>query len=369
MTKPICPCFGECGGCSLQDVSYGEQLARKRKSLEEATGGKEIKVFPGREYGYRNRMDMIFHSCGIGFRKKGTWHTPVDVEKCAISNQKLNSIIKEVRDFFPEPDSFDLRKKTGTMRYAVIRTPGLSSSVSFVLNKESPGIADAMDRIREFSGQASADNVLVALVPPNTDVSVSTDFKIIKGSGFLKEKLLDKVFKFPVQGFFQNNTGMAEELHEHVRELLMEHDTKGAHLLDLYGGVGTFGIMNSGIFKGVTVVEGDAEAVECAMENIKENDTGNAKAMVLRDKDIRNLDLPRPLFVITDPPRAGMHPKALKWLRRESPDTIIYISCNPGQLKRDLEGLPEYKIKNVALFDFFPQTPHMEAVIELARKS
>lgn len=368
MTKPRCPYFGECGGCSFQDMGYGEQVSRKRKALEEAAGWKDIKAFTGDEYGYRNRMDMIFHTKGLGFRKKGTWHTPVDVERCAISNQRLNNLIGEVRRHFPEPDSFGLRSKKGTLRYAVIRTPGLSSSISFVLNSESPGREEAMEKIRDFSKKTSAENVIVAFVRPKTDVSVSPDFEVIRGKGFLMERFLGMDFSFPVQGFFQNNSGMAGKMHEYVHGLVRSYDTKDAHLLDLYGGVGTFGIINSELFRDVTIVDGDSEAIGCAKINIESNGTRNVRALALNDRKIRGMELPGPLFVIADPPRAGMHPKALEWLRERNPETIIYVSCNPGQLKRDLEGLPEYGIRSVALLDFFPHTPHMEAVAELRRK-
>lgn len=368
MVKPRCPYFGRCGGCSFQDVEYSRQLEEKRRALGEAAGFRDIQVFPGEEYGYRNRMDMIFHSGGLGFRLKGTWHTPVDVERCEISNELLNELILEIREFFGGVEHFDLKRKRGTFRYAVIRTPSRDSSISFVLNEDSPGISQAEEKIREFTKSTSANNVLVTYVPARTDVSISGKYEVLKGGDLLEEELLGMRFRFPVQGFFQNNTAMAEKMHKHVNGLLGSYKPGDAHLLDLYGGVGTFGIVNSGLFAGVTIVEDMEKAVKCAIRNARENGAGNVKPVLLKDRDLREIDLPQPLYVVADPPRAGIHPKAMRQLNNLGPGVIVYVSCNPRQLENDLKKLEGYSIKSAALFDFFPQTPHSEAVLELVRK-
>jgi 23S rRNA (uracil-5-)-methyltransferase RumA len=369
--QPPCPYFNKCGGCTAQHIPYEIQLENKKKSLLTALGSgfsaDRVKVFSGEEYHYRNRMDFIFHNSGLGFRKKGEWKTIIDIEECPISNLKLNALLGEVRDFFKAPDAFNVKNHAGTLRYAVIRAPTKSSSVSFVLSPESNRINEAIEKIREFSKTTTADNVLITYAPPDTDVSISDDFFAVKGSDTLKEILFGKEFSFSAQGFFQNNTAMAEKMHEYVSALLSSRvsETKSSHLLDLYGGVGAFGIINAPLFKSVTIVEEVKQCIDAANLNIKQNNTLNAKAVVLDAKQLNRLELPENLFVITDPPRSGMHPNTIKHLNRLRPKTIIYVSCNLTQLGKDIPKFQNYKIKSAALFDLFPQTVHCESIVEL----
>ena len=136
-----------------------------------ATECKDIKVFSGEPYHYRNRMDFIFHPAGLGFRKRNQWHTIVDVEKCVISNEPLNKLLKEVREFFKDADTFDPRKHTGTFRYAVIRTPKKMSAISFVLNDASQRLNEATEKIKAFAQTTNAEHIIVTYAPPNTDIS------------------------------------------------------------------------------------------------------------------------------------------------------------------------------------------------------
>ena len=196
MAIPLCLYFKKCGGCSFQDVGYPQQLEDKKKRFAETINFDDIRVFSGKEYFYRHRMDMVFHSEGLGFREKGFWHRIVDIEKCVISNESLNSLICEIREFFKDVEYFDVKKTTGTFRYAVMRTPPDDSSVSIVLNKNSEKLKDAHEKIAEFAKMTKARNVLVTYVPHNRDVSVSDDFSVVKGSEMLREDLCGKVFWF-----------------------------------------------------------------------------------------------------------------------------------------------------------------------------
>jgi 23S rRNA (uracil-5-)-methyltransferase RumA len=368
MREPLCPYFGKCGGCSTQHLPYELQLENKKALLKRNINSEEIKVFHGNEFYYRNRMDMIFHAGGIGFREKQKWQNIVNVEKCVISNEKLNTLMSEVREYFKDADYFDIKKKTGTFRYAVIRTPQEDSSISFVLNSDSPRINEAVDKIKEFAKATKANNIIITYVPSNTDMSISSDFFVVKGKDMLKESFLGKEFLYSVQGFFQNNHEVANMMHEYVNGLLQQHDRTYTYLLDLYAGVGTFGIINSELFKQVTIIESVKECIDAANVNIEKNGVKNAKAMVLDAMQLRKVLLSTPLFVITDPPRSGMHPKTIQQLNELTPKVIIYISCNVEQLGKDLPKFKEYKIKSAALFDMFPQTNHCEAVVELILK-
>lgn len=367
MANPLCIYFGKCGGCSLQHIGYAIQLDNKKKSLEHATGLKDIKVFSADEYHYRNRMDMIFHKAGLGLRQKGKWYNLIDIEECSISNDRLNNLIKEIRGFFISNDYFDINKNTGTFRYAVIRTPKNDSSISFVLNSESKRLTEAVEKIKEFSTKTNANNIIITYVPHNTQESISNDYFVVNGKDVIRETYLNKEFLFSVQGFFQNNTIMAEKMHEYVHKLLSSYNTKQAHLLDLYGGVGTFGIINSALFKNITIIEDSKQCIDAADLNIKNNNINNAKAIILDAKNLKKIDFPKPLFVITDPPRSGMHPKTIEQLKKLKPEVIIYISCNITQLKKDILKFKDYRLNSAAMFDLFPQTNHSESIVELVR--
>jgi len=367
MASALCPFFGDCGGCSSQHIDYSLQLGNKRKVLERSINNTDVKVFSDKEYGYRNRMDFVFHKCGVGFRRKGKWFSVVPVDKCVISNDKINVLLKEVNDFFKDVDFFDLVKQSGTFRYAVIRTPTNDSSISFVLNEDSPRLSAAVEKIEEFSKVSSANNIITSYVPSKHDESISAEFFSVKGSDTLKESYLGKDFVYSVQGFFQNNSVMAEKMQKYVNELLKDYDTKPAHLLDLYGGVGTFGIINSDLFKGVTIIESVQPCIDAANINIQSNNIKNSSAILLDAVKLKNVDLPSPLFVITDPPRSGMDNRTIDQLKKLQPKVIIYVSCNVEQLGKDIPKFKDYKLKSAALFDLFPQTPHSEAVVELVR--
>ena len=365
MTEPLCPYFKSCGGCAFQDVEYKVQLENKRDKLSQALRFEDIPVYSGHDYFYRQRMDMVFHPGGLGFREKGSWRRIVDVENCVISNEELNSLIGEIREFFRGVDAFDHRTHGGTFRFAVMRTPPAHSAVSLVLNKDSERLEEARTKVNDYAKITRAGSVLLTYVTHDSGASISDEYEVIKGSDMLEERYLGYSFKYHVQGFFQNNHEMAEKLHKYCHDLFKLYPTRGAHLLDLYGGVGTFGIINADLFKDVTILENYEPAIQACEGNIRENGLSNVKPILMDAKHLKILDLPQPLYAILDPPRSGMNPRTLKRLNQIKPELIVFISCNVKLLRRELPYLSNYKIKSAALFDLFPQTPHQEAVIEL----
>jgi len=379
MREPKCPYFAlpdtgfrdKCGGCVTQHIPYELQLENKKNRAAQVTGFDDVQIFSGNEFFYRNRMDMVFTEEGIGFRQKKSWRWRVDIKECAISNERLNELIKEVRDEFAEADDFEPKEHTGTYRYAVIRTPQNDSCISFVLNKDSSKCGEAVEKIKAFAARSSANNVLITYMPARTDMSYGEEFIVIKGTDMLEEELMGKKFHYSAQGFFQNNHVMAEEMHKFVNEKLKTRSSKlkaDCHLLDLYGGVGTFGIINADLFKTVKTVESFEGCTVAAKANIKLNGTDNVEAICMDAAQLKKLALSSPLYVVTDPPRSGMHPKTIEQLVKIKPEVIIYISCNIKQLEKDLPKFKKhYKLKSVAVFDLFPQTNHMETVVELKR--
>jgi 23S rRNA (uracil1939-C5)-methyltransferase len=209
--------------------------------------------------------------------------------------------------------------------------------------------------------------VLITNIKAKSSQSIGEDYKVVKGTDTLEEAIMGRTFRYSAQGFFQNNSVMAEKMHEYVHGLLKKYDTSGAHLLDLYGGVGAFGIVNADLFKGVTSVESFEGCTVAAKENIELNKLKNVEAICMDAKRLKQVKLPaEDLYVITDPPRSGMHQETIIQLKKLKPNVIIYISCNVEQLGKDLPKFSDYKIKSVALFDLFPQTNHMESVVELS---
>lgn len=277
-----------------------------------------------------------------------------------IANEKINMLLSEVRKSFRANDSFDMRKQMGTFKFCVIRATSLSSSISFVLNDDSSKLREAVEKIEEYAKNSSAENVVVTYVTKDEDISTSEEFFAPKGNGELKETFIGKTFLFSAQSFFQNNTEMAEKMHEYIHNLLKNYDTKNLHLLDLYGGVGTFGIINSELFKKTTVIESFPPSIEYAVKNIESNKS-NAEALLLNAKSLKKIEFKEKTIVITDPPRTGMDKETIDKLKEMKPEAIIYICCNINEFKI----IPGYQIKSAAVFDLFPQTNHMEVVVEL----
>jgi tRNA (uracil-5-)-methyltransferase len=360
MREPKCRYFGRCGGCDTQHIEYSLQLKNKVNTVSSLLSipPELIKVVSLDEYGYRNRMDFVVYSKGIGLRERSKWNSIVEIEECAISNSKLNLLLTEVRQFFNH-------ERRAAIEYAVIRTPSPTSSVSIVLNEDSQKREETKNEVHEFARRTTADNVCVAYVAGGTGASISENFHVMKGSPYLKEKFNGLTFEFHSQSFFQNNSKMAEQMIAYTKKLL----SKGIDLLDLYGGVGTFGLSMSAMFNRITVVENSSLSIECAKRNISSLKLKNVEAYVLDAKNIGKLKFSDDLQVITDPPRTGMEPKAMTALFALNPKKIVYISCNPIKLKNELVKFTKkgYVLKSVALFDMFPQTNHMEVIAELVR--
>lgn len=381
---PLCPYFGQCGGCSAQHILYETQIENKKK-LASTTSGfplDKIEVHSGSPYHYRNRMDFIFHSKGIGLRKRERHQEIVDISECAISDPQLNKLIKEVRDFFTENvinkqgsiDAFEQKRMAGTYKYVVIRAPTNTSSISFTLNTNSTKIDEATQLIEKFAKITTAKSVLIAYVPAERDDALSDEFVVVKGSDMIEETMLGKKLTYSTQAFFQNNSAMANEMVQYARTIIENYPNHEKYnLLDLYGGVGTFGICIADLVKSTHIVECVQQAIDAANLNIERNSTPRATAQVLDATNIKKLVgkpvVAQPLIVITDPPRSGMDNKTIECLNKQlQPELLIYISCNPHQMEKELPRLTNYQAERVAMFDLFPQTNHLEVVVVLKKK-
>ncbi|MBI2662558.1 23S rRNA (uracil(1939)-C(5))-methyltransferase RlmD [Candidatus Woesearchaeota archaeon] len=377
MTAPLCHYFGKCGGCTLQHLDYSLQRENKRKRLGQILDKvvdfdeEKIKIFFDKEYYYRNRMDFLFTPKGLGMREKGSTVRVIDVEQCVIASEGINLVLRELRSYFKDNDYYNLISNKGTLKSAVVRSSRLGEkAVCFMLNGESSHLGEVIEKIKQFAKQTSADKVI--LISDNNkegeDNVEEDNILVVKGTEFMREKLSGKEFSYPIFGFFQNNSFVGEKMQDYVRELLTHYNTKGAKLLDLYAGVGTFGIINADLFESAAIMESFMEGIAEARKNVVENKIMNALTYNLDAKQLRKVPLSGKLFVIVDPPRSGMDSKVIQQLQYLKPEVIIYVSCNPEQLGKDLVKFKDYKLKSAALFDMFPQTSHSEVVAELARK-
>jgi len=362
MAVPLCQYFGVCGGCSTQHIDYAVQLQNKKKNVAAAIKTDKIKVFSGSPYNYRNRLEVFFHPKGFGLRKRANPSRIVDIGECVISEPGINALVAEMRLFFSEPVCAELGN---AVKHAILRTASGGNALYFNLNGNALNLAGAMETLKLFAQKAAVKNVALGYADPENGSVKNITFK---GSMYTSEKYLDFTFLHSIDAFFQNNHAMANELHQYCNALLKKYKTSNASLLDLYGGVGTFGIINASLFREVTIVESVSSAIESAKKNILENNVKNVRAVLLDASRLRKIPLNSPLFVITDPPRSGMDTKTILRLKELQPETIIYVSCNVEQLKKDIPRFNKYKIQSAALFDFFPQTNHVEVVVELVKR-
>jgi 23S rRNA (uracil1939-C5)-methyltransferase len=365
MRTPPCPYFGHCAGCTLQNLEYTEQLSRKAAAISRLIGTEITYVYHDQEYNYRNRMEFLFSKGGIGLRSSTSPNKIIPIKECLICKPRINQLLNELNDFFRDNDSFQSGKAQGPPRYAVIRATSVADSISFVLYSDSPDLQGIIQKIKDYAEISTVQNILVTYTNHVEDEQYSGEFFMIKGQSFLQEELLGMKFIFSSQGFFQNNTAVAEKMQEYVHKLLAKYDTKNATLLDLYAGVGTFGIINSNLFRQVHMIESFPGCIDAAKENIRKNNVKNASAHKLEAHSLGRLKLTGDIYIITDPPRSGTSEKAIEQLKRLRPLAIIYISCNPAQLARDIKKFKSYALKSTAFFDMFPQTEHSEVIVEL----
>ncbi|RLE41485.1 23S rRNA (uracil(1939)-C(5))-methyltransferase RlmD [Candidatus Woesearchaeota archaeon] len=375
---PECEYFGRCGGCSTQHLPYKAQLENKKRfvlHLLQRVLDKvaEPKIYSGPEYHYRNRMDFVFCNKGLGLRKRRKFDKIIPIKHCKISSERINELLKEVWDWYEANKStiepFQHRKALGTLKYAVIRaTLSGDSSISFIMNEASSHLREHVELVKEFASKTTANNVIVGYVPRRSDLSIAKECFPVKGRLELEECLQGKRFLFHSQAFFQTNSHMASELVGYCYQVMNGYPTTQATLVDLFGGVGSFGICLGELFKEVLIIDNASESIECAAKNLSTNNIkGNA---IAADASVLGkLNLSPPLYMIVDPPRSGMHRKVIARVIETKPDVLLYVSCNPKQLAKELPSFSKYyTIKSLAIFDMFPHTPHVEVVVELLRK-
>lgn len=379
--EPPCPHFGICGGCAYQNLPYEKQLELKERQVKEIIDRADIgdyeylDIVPSPDISeYRNKMEYSFGDTGkdgplaLGLHQKGKFFETVITENCNIVDSDFSKLLMETLEYFREKGTpfYNKMKHEGVLRHFVVRKAinGKEILVNLVVSsQEELELSDFTERLRNLELDAELKGILLTVNDSLADVVQSDRTEILYGEDFITEELLGLKFKISAFSFFQTNTKGAEVLYSKVREFMGDTDRKT--IFDLYCGTGTIAQITSPVAEKVYGIEIVEEAVEAAKENAKLNCLSNcefiAGDVMIKVKELKD----KPDIIILDPPRDGIHPKAIHDIIDFSPEKFVYVSCKPSSLERDLPVFKArgYDIKKVQCVDMFPMTPHVETVV------
>ena len=382
-----CPYFGRCGGCRLQHLAYPAQLAFKAKQVRdclERLGGLppfELRpILPAPEpYGYRNKMEFTIAAGAVpaspvvGLHQAERYDVVLDIDRCLLQSDTMNGLLDEFRRQVRARalDVWDPETGRGLLRFVVMREgrhtgQAMVNVVGGAPDVEALGPVAAAIRART----PAVTSVVLNVNAKKASVAVGSEEHLLAGRDHIEESLGGVTFQVSANSFFQTNTRQAERLFGLVADACALRGTET--LLDLYSGTGAISLLLARRAARVYGIELSAAAVADAMRNARANGIGNCTFLA---GEVRHV-LPelmaqgvRAAVVVADPPRAGFHPKALRALARLEPERIVYVSCNPATLARDVGDLVRdgFRLQWVQPVDMFPQTPHIEAVARLTR--
>jgi len=401
-TQPFCQHFGICGGCKWQQVPYEEQLRMKQQQVYDQLhriGKVELPEFRPilgsvKTQEYRNKLDfgcankrwltseqlkdetLVKDSPAIGFHITGAFDKILPIEKCWLMDDLHNQIRNEVRDYAVANglSFFDLRQQVGLLRDVIIRNSASGEwMVIFQFHyDETGGEKEAKALMQHIADKFSQITSLMYLDNQKCNDTIGDqEILTFKGTDHIFELMEDLKFKVGPKSFYQTNTEQAYHLYSVAREFA--NLTGNELVYDLYTGTGTIANFVAKKARQVIGIEYVPEAIEDAKINSQINGIDNTLFYAGDMKDILTDDFiaehGRPDVIITDPPRAGMHPDVVKTILNAAPDRIVYVSCNPATQARDLQLLDiQYKVSEVQPVDMFPHTPHVENVVLLTKK-
>ena len=394
--EPVCSNFPACGGCMYQTMSYENQLVMKeqqiRELLEDAlVQGGQISA-DGRadfnwegirrspeEFGYRNKMEFSFGDeykdgpLSLGLHKKGSTYDILNTDDCKLVHKDMTDILVCVRDYFREKGASYYRKlqHTGYLRHLMIRRGVTSGEILVHLvttSQEEYDLEPLKNLLLELPLVGKIVGIMHIINDSLSDVVQSDETRILYGNDYFYETLLGLKFRISTFSFFQPNSLAAEVLYSVVRDYIQ--DTSGMEVFDLYSGTGTISQLLAPVAKEVIGVEIVEDAVKAARENAKLNGLDNCRFIagdVLKVLD----DLEeKPDVIVLDPPRDGIHPKALPKILSYGVNRIVYVSCKATSLARDLETFLQagYRLEKACCVDQFCQTVWVEAVALLVKE-
>ena len=376
-----CSVKNKCGGCQLQHLSYEEQLIEKQKQVESLLKKFcKVETIIGMEnpYYYRNKVHAVFDidkkkNIISGVYEAGT-HRVVPVESCLIEDQRADAIINSIRGLLKsfKIRTFDEDTGYGLFRHVLIRTGFSSGEIMVALVLASPIFPSKNNFIKALRKlHPEITTIVLNVNNRKTSMVLGEKEQVLYEKGFIEDTLCGKVFRISPKSFYQINPIQTEVLYNKAIELagLSGKET----IIDAYCGIGTIGLIASDHVKKVIGVELNRDAVRDAITNAKRNKITNAE---FYNKDagefMRELEAKKqPIDVVfMDPPRAGSDERFLNSLCSLKPKKVVYISCNPVTLERDLNYLVKcgYKAEKAIPVDMFPGTSHVETVVLLSHK-
>lgn len=382
----MCSHYALCGGCTYQTMRHEEELRLKERQVKRLleNAGICVQSWEGivpapSETGYRNKCEFSFGdeekdgNLALGMRKRMSYYEVVTLKDCNIVDADYLRIIEGTLQFFQERrvPFYHKARHDGSLRHLVVRKGAATGEIliNLVTSSEVPfSVEEFKDMLLGLELDGSVCGILHSVNDGLADVVKSDEMRLLYGRDFFMEKLFDLEFKVSVYSFFQTNSAGAEKLYSIVKEFA--GDVADKTVFDLYCGTGTIGqIMAEAGSKKVLGIELIEEAVVAANENAKRNHLENCTFLagdVLKMVD--ELE-ERPDLIIVDPPRDGIHPKAIGKIIAFGAPEIVYVSCKPTSLARDLEIFQQegYQVERVKLMDMFPRTVHVETVCLLSK--
>jgi len=384
--EPSCKHFNLCGGCTYQTVPYMNQLEIKAKQVknildEILTENYEfLPIVPSpKKTGYRNKMEFSFGDeikegpLTLGMHRKNSFHSIINTYECQIVDEDFRQILCQILEYFRGNSQTYYHKTTniGFLRYLLVRKAEKTGEILINLITTSQSTLNEkefVELILAMNLEGKVKCIAHSIFDGVADAAKADSMKVLYGNDQITEELLGLKFNISSFSFFQTNSLGAEKLYLIVRDFI--GNTKDKVIFDLYSGTGTIGQILASAAKKVIGIEIVEEAVEKANENAKLNNLNNCTFIagdVLKKIDELN---DNPDIIVLDPPREGIHPKAIQKIIDYKPETFIYISCKPTSLKNDLPFFLDngYKVTKVQCVDLFPQSPHVECVIGMQRK-
>lgn len=398
-TEPFCQHFNECGGCRWQHITYEAQLRHKEQVVRDAFR-RIAKVDVGRWYPilagsrttyYRNKLEFSFSdrawmtkaeldsgkprdpSGALGFHLPGRFDHIVDIKHCWLEDEPANALRLAIKAIANEQglSFYNVRSHSGMMRQMVVRV-ATTGEVMLIVIFTQPEMEQIRSLLDTVIGQfPELSTVCYGINDKANDSLYGVEIEIYHGPGYIEEQLGHVRFRIGPQSFFQTNTHQGKALYDTVVDFA---ELKGhENVYDLYTGLGSIALYIANSCRQVVGIEEVEAAIDDAGVNARINGIDNAIFYAGDVKDILTPDFAqkhgKPDLLITDPPRAGMHPQVVSMLLELSAPKVVYVSCNPATQARDLQLLSEqYEVLKVRPVDMFPQTSHIENVALLALK-
>ena len=381
--EPVCSIFPACGGCMYQTMPYEKQMEMKRQQVKEILDAAIVGdyIFEGvkaspKEFGYRNKMEFSFGDeykdgpLSLGLHKKGRTYDVLTASDCKLVHEDMTRILSCVLDYFKERNVSYYKKMqhVGYLRHLLLRRGDVTGEILVNLvttTQEEYDLQPLVKALLALELEGKIVGILHILNDSLSDVVQSDETRVLYGQDFFYEKLLGMEFKITPFSFFQPNSRAAEVLYSTVRDYL--GDMRGKTLYDLFSGTGTIGQILSPVAGEVIGVEIVEEAVRAANENAAHNGITNCKFLAGDVFKVLDEIEEKPDVIVLDPPRDGIHPKALPKILDYGVDKIVYISCKVTSLARDLEMIQArgYRVVKAVAVDQFVGTVHVEVIIKM----